>query len=69
MRELLEDQQDFRVIDAASSAEEAMSVAEREELDVAVVDYQLGGFSSAGLESRLWGMLRKVETLDGATDR
>jgi two-component system, NarL family, response regulator DevR len=43
LRDLLEDQQDFRVIDAVPSAEEAMCVAEREELDVAVVDYRLGG--------------------------
>jgi hypothetical protein len=34
LRELLQDQPDFRVIDVVSSAEGAMSVAEREELDV-----------------------------------
>lgn len=41
LSELLADQPDFRVIGAVGSAEEAMAVAEREQLDVAVVDYQL----------------------------
>jgi two-component system, NarL family, response regulator DevR len=41
LRELFEDQRDFRVVGAVPSAEEALLVAEREELDVAVVDYQL----------------------------
>jgi DNA-binding NarL/FixJ family response regulator len=53
LRELLEDQQDFRVIDAVPSAEEAMSVAEREELDVAVVDYQLGGRNGLWVSRKL----------------
>ncbi len=41
LSELLADQPDFRVIGAVGSAEEAMAVAEREPLDVAVVDYQM----------------------------
>ncbi len=42
LKQLLDDQPDFVVVDAASSAEEARSLAEREPIDVAVVDYQLG---------------------------
>ncbi len=53
LRELLQDQPDFRVIDVVSSAEEAMSVAEREELDVAVVDYQLGGRNGLWVSRKL----------------
>ncbi|MGI8506579.1 MAG: response regulator [Solirubrobacteraceae bacterium] len=40
---LLEDEGDFEVVAAVASAEAAMAVAEREPIDVAVVDYQLGG--------------------------
>src|SRR6185312_2242699 len=43
LRQLLEDQADFEVVAAVASAEEALSVAEAEPVDVAVVDYQLGG--------------------------
>ena len=53
LRELLADQTDFRVIDAVPSTEEAMSVAEREELDVAVVDYQLGGRNGLWVSRKL----------------
>jgi DNA-binding NarL/FixJ family response regulator len=53
LRELLEDQHDFRVIDAVPSGEEAISVAEREELDVAVVDYQLGGRNGTWVSRKL----------------
>jgi two-component system response regulator DevR len=53
LRDLLEDQRDFRVIAAVPSAEEAMSVAEREELDVAVVDYQLGGRNGLWVSRKL----------------
>jgi DNA-binding NarL/FixJ family response regulator len=56
--ELLSDQPDFEVIGAASSAEEAMSVAERavaehEAIDVAVVDYQLDGRDGLWLSRKL----------------
>ncbi|MGH2886745.1 MAG: response regulator transcription factor, partial [Solirubrobacteraceae bacterium] len=43
LRQLLEDQADFEVAAAVATAEEALSVAEAEPVDVAVVDYQLGG--------------------------
>src|SRR5947209_18339461 len=43
LRQLLEDQADFEVVAAVASAEEALGVAEAEPVDVAVVDYQLGG--------------------------
>jgi hypothetical protein len=51
--ELLSDQPDFRVIAVASSAEDAMSVAEREAVDVAVVDYQLDGRDGLWLSRKL----------------
>jgi len=56
LRELLGDQPDCQVIAAVRSAEEALSVAEREDLDVAVVDYQLDG------RSGLW-VTRKLKRL------
>jgi DNA-binding NarL/FixJ family response regulator len=40
--ELLDAQADLRVIAAVSSAEEALATAERERIDVALVDYKLG---------------------------
>ncbi len=55
--QLLDDQPDFVVIDAASSAEEARSLAEREPIDVAVVDYQLGSRSGLWLTR----MLKRLE--------
>jgi DNA-binding NarL/FixJ family response regulator len=58
LRELLEDQLDFRVIADVSSAEEAMTVAERDELDVAVVDYQLQGRSGLWVSRRLKRLAR-----------
>ena len=56
LRELLGDQPDCQVIAAVRSAQEALSVAEREDLDVAVVDYQLDG------RSGLW-VTRKLKRL------
>jgi two-component system, NarL family, response regulator DevR len=53
LRELLDEQQDFRVVDVVSSAEGALSVAEREPLDVAVVDYQLGGRNGLWVSRKL----------------
>jgi len=55
--QLLDDQPDFDVVDAASSAEEARSLAEREPIDVAVVDYQLGSRSGLWLTR----MLKRLE--------
>jgi DNA-binding NarL/FixJ family response regulator len=57
LSELLADQPDFRVIGAVGSAEEAMTIAERERLDVAVVDYQLPG------RNGLW-VSRKLKRLE-----
>lgn len=42
LKELLEDQPDFEVVAAVGTAEEALAVAERDPIDTAVVDYQLG---------------------------
>jgi DNA-binding NarL/FixJ family response regulator len=55
--QLLDDQPDFDVVHAASSAEEARSLAEREPVDVAVVDYQLGSRSGLWLTR----MLKRLE--------
>ena len=55
--QLLDDQPDFDVVDAANSAEEARSLAEREPIDVAVVDYQLGSRSGLWLAR----MLKRLE--------
>jgi DNA-binding NarL/FixJ family response regulator len=57
--QLLDDQPDFVVVDAACSAEEARSLAEREPIDVAVVDYQLGS------RTGLW-LTRKLKELEPA---
>jgi two-component system, NarL family, response regulator DevR len=51
--ELLEDQPDFRVVAAVGTAEDAMAVAERERLDVAVVDYQLPGRNGLWVSRKL----------------
>jgi DNA-binding NarL/FixJ family response regulator len=53
LRGLLDEQRDFEVVAAVASAEEAMSVAEREPIDVAVVDYQLGSRSGLWLSRKL----------------
>ena len=55
--QLLDDQPDLVVVDAASSAEEARALAEREPVDVAVVDYQLGSRSGLWLTR----MLKRLE--------
>jgi two-component system response regulator DevR len=51
--QLLDDQPDFVVVEAACSAEEARSLAEREPIDVAVVDYQLGSRTGVWLTRKL----------------
>jgi DNA-binding NarL/FixJ family response regulator len=51
--QLLEEQLDLHVVDAVESAEAAMSLAERERVDVAVVDYQLGSRSGLWLSRML----------------
>ena len=59
--QLLDDQPDFVVVEAACSAEEARSLAEREPIDVAVVDYQLGSRSGLWLTR----MLKELEPAPG----
>lgn len=53
LRELLADVADFEVVDALATAEAAIGVAERERIDVAVVDYQLGGRNGLWLSRKL----------------
>jgi DNA-binding NarL/FixJ family response regulator len=50
---LLSDQTDFEVVAVATNAEAALGEAEREGIDVAVVDYQLGGRNGLWLARRL----------------
>jgi two-component system, NarL family, response regulator DevR len=58
LAQLLGDQPDFVVVDAVSSAEAAISLAEREPIDVAVVDYQLGSRSGLWLSRMLKRLAR-----------
>ena len=51
--QLLEEQPDLTVIDAVGSAEAAISLAELQPVDVAVVDYQLGSRSGLWLSRML----------------
>jgi DNA-binding NarL/FixJ family response regulator len=53
LRELFEDQPDFVVVAAVESADAAMALAERESIDVAVVDYQLGSRNGLWLSRKL----------------
>src|SRR6201999_3978808 len=53
LRELFEDQPDFVVVAAVESADAAMALAEREPIDVAVVDYQLGSRNGLWLSRKL----------------
>lgn len=53
LRELLEDETDFEVVAAVASAEEAMVVAKQKPIDVAVVDYQLGGRNGLWVSRKL----------------
>jgi DNA-binding NarL/FixJ family response regulator len=53
LRELLEADGHFLIVDAVGSAEVAMTVAEREWIDVAVVDYHLGGRNGLWLSRKL----------------
>ena len=55
--QLLEDQPDMVIVEAVSSAEVARALAEREPIDVAVVDYQLGSRSGLWLTR----MLKRLE--------
>jgi two-component system, NarL family, response regulator DevR len=53
LRELLDDEPDLEVVAAVDGAEAAMTVAEREPIDVAVVDYQLGSRNGLWLSRKL----------------
>jgi DNA-binding NarL/FixJ family response regulator len=53
LRELFDDQPDFVVVAAVDSADAAMSLAEQEPVDVAVVDYQLGSRNGLWLSRKL----------------
>jgi two-component system response regulator DevR len=53
LRELLSIDRDFVVLDAFAGAETAAAYAEHHAIDVAVVDYQLGGRSGLWLSRRL----------------
>jgi len=53
LRELLADEADFAVIAAVDSAEAAVEIARQEPIDVAVVDYQLGGRNGLWLSRKL----------------
>jgi DNA-binding NarL/FixJ family response regulator len=53
LRDLLDDEPDFEVVAAVESAEAALSVAENESFDVAVVDYQLGAHNGLWVSRKL----------------
>ncbi len=53
LRELLAVEPGFTVLDAVASAEAALAVAQRSPVDIAVVDYQLGGRSGLWLSRKL----------------
>ena len=53
LRELLANEADFEVTAVADRAEAALSIAEREQVDVAVVDYQLVGRNGLWLSLKL----------------
>lgn len=53
LTQLLEDQRDFEVVAAVAGAEAAVSFAERERVDVAVVDYHLGARNGLWVSRKL----------------
>jgi DNA-binding NarL/FixJ family response regulator len=53
LRELLEEQPDFEIVETSPAAKEALSIAERTRVDVAVVDYQLSGRNGLWLSRKL----------------
>jgi DNA-binding NarL/FixJ family response regulator len=53
LRELLADEVDFEVVAAVDTAEAGIDTARRERIDVAVVDYQLGGRNGLWLSRKL----------------
>jgi DNA-binding NarL/FixJ family response regulator len=63
LRTLLAEEPDFAIVDAVSSGEAALLVAEREPIDVAVVDYQLGGRSGLWVSRKLKRLARPPRVL------
>jgi two-component system response regulator DevR len=53
LRDLLADEVDFEVVAVTATAEDALAIAEREQVDVAVIDYQLGGRNGLWLSRKL----------------
>ena len=53
LRELLADEPEFEVVAAVSSAEAGLAIAERDPIDVAVADYQLGARTGLWLSRKL----------------
>lgn len=53
LQQLLDDQTDFKVAAAVATADDALAVAERQPIDVAVVDYQLGGRNGLWVSRKL----------------
>lgn len=58
LQQLLDDQADFEMAATVATADEALSVAEREPIDVAVVDYQLGGRNGLWVSRKLKRLAR-----------
>ncbi len=53
VRDMLADEPDFDVVAAVATAEAGLSVAERQMIELAVVDYQLGGRTGLWLSRKL----------------
>lgn len=53
LRELLGDEPDLEVVAAVATAEAGIEIAQREPIDVAVIDYQLGGRNGLWLSRKL----------------
>lgn len=63
LRDLLDDEVDFLVVAASATAEEALSIAEREPVDVAVIDYRLEGRNGLWLTRKLKRLPRPPRVL------
>jgi DNA-binding NarL/FixJ family response regulator len=63
LRELLAEVAEFKVVEALATAEAAVGVAERERIDVAVVDYQLRGRNGLWLSRKLKRLLHPPAVL------
>lgn len=53
LRNMLGDEPDFEVVAAVETAQDGLNIAQRERIDVAVVDYQLRGRSGLWLSRKL----------------